>query len=71
MAHPIGECTVAFTTSEGKRWDALDLGADEVVICRDAEDRAKHARSFNFIFGTDGASHNLDAYTALLNLDGM
>ncbi len=70
LAHAMGAHTVAFTTSESKRQDALDLGADEVVISRDAEDMAKHVRSFDFILDTVGASHNLDAYTTLLKLDG-
>ncbi len=70
LAHAMGAHTVAFTTSESKRQAALDLGADEVVVSRDAEAMAKHVRSFDFILDTVGASHDLDAYTALLKLDG-
>ena len=36
LAHALGAHTVAFTTSESKRQDALDLGADEVVVSRNA-----------------------------------
>jgi uncharacterized zinc-type alcohol dehydrogenase-like protein len=32
IAHAMGAHTVAFTTSESKRRDALNLGADEVVV---------------------------------------
>ena len=70
LAHAMGAHTVAFTTSESKRQDALDLGADEVVISRDPEDMQKHAGSFDFILNTVAASHNLDAFTALLKRDG-
>ena len=70
LAHAMGAHTVAFTTSENKRQDALDLGADEVIISRDAEDMAKHRGSFDFILDTVGASHNLDPYLSLLKRDG-
>ena len=70
LSHALGAHTVAFTTSESKRQAALDLGADEVIISRDAEDMAKHRGSFDFILDTVGASHNLDAYLVLLKRDG-
>ncbi|MBP1475181.1 NAD(P)-dependent alcohol dehydrogenase [Frateuria sp. MAH-13] len=70
IAHAMGAHTVAFTTSESKRQDALDLGADEVVISKNAEDMARHAGSFDFILNTVAASHDLDAYTRLLKRDG-
>jgi uncharacterized zinc-type alcohol dehydrogenase-like protein len=70
LAHALGAHTVAFTTSEGKRQDALDLGADEVVVSRDAEEMAAHAGTFDFILNTVAASHDLDAFTALLKRDG-
>jgi len=70
LAHAMGAHTVAFTTSESKRQDALDLGADEVVISKDPDDMARHAGSFDFILNTVAASHDLDAYTRLLKRDG-
>ena len=70
LAHAMGAQTVAFTTSEGKRQDALDLGADEVVVSRNAEEMEAHAGSFDFILNTVAASHDLDAFTALLKRDG-
>jgi uncharacterized zinc-type alcohol dehydrogenase-like protein len=69
LAHAMGAHTVAFTTSESKREDALKLGADEVIISKNPDDMAKHTGSFDFILDTVGASHNLDAYTALLKRD--
>ena len=38
LAHAMGAHTVAFTTSEGKRQDALGLGADEVIVSRNADE---------------------------------
>jgi uncharacterized zinc-type alcohol dehydrogenase-like protein len=70
LAHAMGAHTVAFTTSESKKQDALDLGADEVIISRDADQMAAHAGSFDFILNTVAASHDLDAFTALLKRDG-
>ena len=70
LAHAMGAHTVAFTTSESKRQDALDLGADEVVVSRDGAQMAAHAGSFDFILNTVAASHELDAFTSLLKRDG-
>jgi uncharacterized zinc-type alcohol dehydrogenase-like protein len=70
LAHAMGAHTVAFTTSESKRGDALALGADEVVVSRRKEEMAKHEGSFDFILNTVAASHDLDAFTSLLKRDG-
>lgn len=70
LARAMGAHTVAFTTSDSKRKDALALGANEVVVSRNEEEMAAHAGSFDFILNTVAASHNLDAYTNLLKRDG-
>jgi uncharacterized zinc-type alcohol dehydrogenase-like protein len=70
LAHAMGAHVVAFTTSESKRQDALDLGADEVIVSRNPQEMAAHAGSFDFILNTVAASHNLDAFTQLLKRDG-
>ena len=70
LAHAMGAYTVAFTTSVGKRQDALDLGADEVVVSKNPGEMQKHAGSFDFILDTVAASHDLDALTSLLKRDG-
>ena len=70
LSHAMGAHTVAFTTSEGKRQDALDLGADEVVVSKNEDEMKKHANSFDFILDTVAASHNLDAFSTLLKRDG-
>jgi uncharacterized zinc-type alcohol dehydrogenase-like protein len=71
LAHALGAHTVAFTTSENKRADARDLGADEVVVSRNALEMDDHIGSFDMILNTVAASHDLDAYTRLLKRDGV
>jgi uncharacterized zinc-type alcohol dehydrogenase-like protein len=70
IAHAMGAHVVAFTTSESKREEARQLGADEVVISKDAAQMKAHAGSFDFILNTVAAPHVLDAFTALLKRDG-
>ena len=70
LAHAMGAHVVAFTTSESKRQDAHDLGADEVVISKDPAQMKAHVGSFHFILDTVAAPHNLDAFTTLLRRDG-
>ena len=70
LAHAMGAHVVAFTTSESKREAAKALGADDVVVSRNAEEMAAHAKSFDFILNTVAAPHNLDIFTALLKRDG-
>ena len=70
LARAMGAQVVAFTTSESKRQDAHDLGAHEVVNSRNASEVRAHAGTFDFILDTVAASHDLDAFTALLKRDG-
>jgi len=70
FAHALGAHTVVFTTSPGKRDDALKLGADEVVISKNADEMNKHAGSFDFILDAVAAEHDLNAYINLLARDG-
>jgi uncharacterized zinc-type alcohol dehydrogenase-like protein len=70
FAHALGAHVVLFTTSPNKKDDALRLGADEVVISRDANEMAKHAGSFDFILDAVSADHDVNALLALLRHDG-
>ncbi len=70
LSHAFGAETVLFTTSPGKAEDAKRLGADAVVISRDADAMKKHADSFDLILDSAAVSHDLDAYTSLLRRDG-
>ena len=70
LARAMGAEVVLFTTSPGKRDDALRLGAHEVVVSRDPEQMAAQAGSFDLILNTVAAPHDLDAFLVLLKLDG-
>jgi uncharacterized zinc-type alcohol dehydrogenase-like protein len=70
FAHAFGAHTVVFTTSPNKKDDALRLGADEVVISRNADEMAKHYGSFDFILDAVAAEHDINAYINLLRRDG-
>ncbi len=70
FAHALGAHTVVFTTSPNKKEDALRLGADEVVISKNADEMAKHVASFDFILDAVAADHDINAYIQLLRRDG-
>jgi uncharacterized zinc-type alcohol dehydrogenase-like protein len=70
FAHALGAHVVVFTTSPGKKDDALRLGADEVVLSRNADEMRKHAGSFDFILDAVAADHDINAYINLLRIDG-
>jgi alcohol dehydrogenase (NADP+) len=70
FAHAFGAHTVVFTTSPAKKDDALRLGADEVVISKNADEMAKHAGSFDFILDAVAADHDINAYIQMLRRDG-
>lgn len=70
LSHALGAHTVLFTTSESKVADGRRLGADEVILSRDASSMARSARSFDLIINTVSVSHNLDPFVALLKRDG-
>lgn len=70
LAHAMGANVMAFTTSESKRDAALALGADEVVVSRNADEMAAHTKSFDLIVNTVAAPHDLDAFLVLLKRDG-
>jgi len=70
FAHAFGARVVVFTTSPGKTADAERLGADEVVVSKNAAEMQAHAGSFDFILDTVSAVHDLNAYVELLKRDG-
>jgi alcohol dehydrogenase (NADP+) len=70
FAHAFGAHVVVFTTSPDKKEDALRLGADEIVVSRNADEMQKHAGSFDFILDTVSADHDIAAYINLLAVDG-
>jgi uncharacterized zinc-type alcohol dehydrogenase-like protein len=70
FAHALGAHTVVFTTSPSKKDDAIRLGADEVVISKDANQMARHTGSFDFILDAVAAEHDINALINLLARDG-
>ena len=70
FAHAFGAHVIVFTTSPGKKEDALRLGADEVVVSRNADEMKKHAGSFDFILDAVSADHDINSYINLLGRDG-
>ena len=70
FAHAFGAHVAVFTTSPNKKEDALRLGANEVVVSRDANAMKKHASSFDFILDAVAAEHDIGAYLNLLARDG-
>ncbi len=70
FAHALGAQVVVFTTSPSKKEDARRLGADEVVISRNANEMHKHDGSFDFILDAVSADHDINAYIQLLRRDG-
>lgn len=70
FARAFGAHVVVFTTSANKKEDALRLGADEVVMSRNADEMQKHAGSFDFILDTVSADHDINPYLNLLTRDG-
>ena len=70
LAKAMGARVAVFTTSPSKVEDAKRLGADEVIISKDADAMAAEARSFDFILNTVAASHNLDPFIGALKRDG-
>src|SRR5262245_63311785 len=63
-----GAHVAVFTTSPNKKEDALRLGADEVVVSRNADEMKKHAGSFDFIIDTVSANHDIYAYINILGV---
>jgi alcohol dehydrogenase (NADP+) len=69
LAHAMGATTVLFTTSASKVADGRRLGADEVIVSKDAGQMDKHIATFDLIIDTVSAAHDLAPYFRLLKLD--
>jgi uncharacterized zinc-type alcohol dehydrogenase-like protein len=70
IAHAMGAHVVLFTTSPNKREDGLRLGADEVIVSKNADEMATQTNQLDFILNTVAAPHNLDPFLNLLKRDG-
>ena len=70
IAAAMGAEVYVFSTSPGKRDDAVRLGAKALIVSRDPAEMERHANSFDFILNTVAAAHDLDQFLALLKRDG-
>ncbi len=70
LAHAFGAYTVVITSSPGKKDAALRLGADEIIVSRNAEELEAHAESFDFLLNTVSAAYDPTLYVNLLKQDG-
>src|SRR3954454_24293969 len=70
LAHAMGARVAVFTTSPDKREDALRLGADEVVVSKNADEMKRHAGTFDMILDCVSADHDVNAYLNLLRTGG-
>jgi alcohol dehydrogenase (NADP+) len=70
FARAFGAHVVVFTTSPGKKEDALRLGAHEVILSSKAEEMQQHAGTFDFILDTVAVDHDINTYINMLGRDG-
>jgi len=69
FAKALGAHVVMITTTPEKGADAKRLGADEVLVSRDAAQMKAHANSFDFLLNTIPVSHDTNPYMGLLKRD--
>lgn len=69
FAKAMGAHVVMITTSASKGADAMLLGADEVLISKDADQMKAHQYSFDFLLNTIPVNHDVNPYLLLLKLD--
>ncbi|MFO0750554.1 MAG: NAD(P)-dependent alcohol dehydrogenase [Myxococcota bacterium] len=70
LAHSLGAHVTQLTTSPGKADDARRLGADDVVVTRDAAAVKALRGRFDFILDTVSAPHDLGTYLGMLARNG-
>jgi alcohol dehydrogenase (NADP+) len=70
LAKAMGAEVIVFTTSPSKFEDARRLGADDVVLSKDPEQMQLYAGKLHFVLDAVSAQHDINAYLALLRVDG-
>lgn len=70
LAKAMGAEVIVFTTSTSKVEDAKRLGADDVVLSKDAAQMKRYAGKLHFVLDAVSAQHDINAYLALLRVDG-
>lgn len=69
LAHAMGAQVVMITTSESKGKDAVQLGANAVLLSTDAEAMKAQNHSFDFLLNTIPVGHDPNPYIMLLKRD--
>lgn len=70
LGRALGAEVTVITTSEGKRDDAISLGAHHVLISKDKDAMRAARGGFDFILDTIPVAHDLSPYLSLLDVDG-
>lgn len=70
LAKAMGANVTAITTKEEKRQEALQLGADKVLISENKEDMEASAMAFDFILITIPYAFDVNLYVPLLAIGG-
>jgi uncharacterized zinc-type alcohol dehydrogenase-like protein len=70
LAKAMGTEVTVLSTSEGKRNDAVRLGAADFALTGNQEAFKRLERRFDFILDTVSAPHDYNAYIKLLKTDG-
>lgn len=70
LAKAMGAEVIVFTTSPSKVEDAKRLGADDVILSKDAEQMERYAGKLHFVLDAVSAQHDINAYLNLLRVDG-
>lgn len=70
MAAAMGAIVTVMSRTPDKLADALELGADALLVSSDAEAMAKAVSSFDIIIDTVPVKHDIKPYLPLLDIDG-
>ena len=69
LAAAMGAEVVAITSSHNKGQDAIELGADQVLVSSDTEAIESEAGTFDLLINTIPADHDFSQYLGLLKRD--
>jgi uncharacterized zinc-type alcohol dehydrogenase-like protein len=70
LASALGAQATVLSRSNTKAADALELGADRLLVSSDPDSMARAASSFDLIIDTVPVKHDLNPYLPLLDVDG-
>ncbi|WP_340073709.1 NAD(P)-dependent alcohol dehydrogenase [Leptobacterium sp. I13] len=70
LADALGAEVTLFSRSPNKKQDALDLGADQVIISTDEEQMTSVQNHFDVIIDTVPYAHDINPYIGTLNTNG-